>query len=311
MNKRLISFVPALCAIAGLFLLATACSGSNSRTADESADSQSPFTTLDIITTVIDSLRAEALTEEQLLKYFETNQEMLKENIFQATLRHHDSDLTSLVHTLYPQYIENKETIIRNYQNFFKEAEGVARDLVDTFGLDIQKVEFVPVLGLYSNGGWAGPHQIYAALERVPPGYDIGMLLVHESTHAISEIAEGTVLDQFYNEGFASYVTSVLRPGYPPELYFFISPESYQKSLEWIEHSKEKILADALMDMTVLDDNHKFYFSNSYTPYPSLGYIIGFDYCKHLNERYSLPELGVFGNDREKNIQSFRNWLQN
>ncbi len=311
MNKRLVLFMTTICAIAGLFLLATGSSVSNSRTADESAYSQSPFTILDIITPVIDSLRAETLTEEQLLKYFETKQEMLKENIFQATLRHHDSDLTSLVHTLYPEYIENKETIIWNYENFFEEAEGVARDLVDTFGLDIPEVEFVPVLGLYANGGWAGPHQIYAALERVPPGYDIGMLLVHESTHAISEVAEGTVLDQFYNEGFASYVTSVLRPGYPPELYFFVSPETYQKCFEWFTKNKEKILADASMDMTFMDDNHKFYFSMSYSPYQTLGYIIGFEYCRYLNERYSLTELRVFGNDRERNIRSFRNWLQN
>lgn len=311
MKKRSFSCVPIIYVVAGLFIMATGCHGSKSPTDDESALSGGPFTILDVITPVIDSLRAETLTEEQLLKYFETNREMLKENIFQATLRHHDSDLASLVHTLYPKYIENKETIIDNYQNFFEEAEGVSRDLVDTFGLDIPEVKFVPVLGLYANGGWTGSHQIYAALERVPPGYDIGMLLIHESTHAISEIAEGTVLDEFYNEGFASYVTSVLRPGYPPELYIFISPETYQENIEWFLNHQEKILTDAMMDMTVLDDNHKFYFSSSFTPYPSLGYIIGLEYCKHLNERYSLPELRVYGNDREKNGESFRNWLQN
>jgi hypothetical protein len=292
------------------YSLWSGCSGLHSRTAEETANSQAPFTILDIITPVIDSLRAGTLKEDQLLEYFESNREMLKENIFQATLRHHNSDLVSLVHTLYPKYIENKETIIDNYQNFFEEAEGVSRDLVDTFGLNIPEVKFVPVLGLYANGGWTGSHQIYAALERVPPGYDIGMLLIHESTHAISEIAEGTVLDEFYNEGFASYVTSVLRLGSSPELYIFISPETYQENLEWFLNHQEKILSDAMIDMTVLDDNHKFYFSNSFTPYPCLGYIIGSEYCKHLNERYSLPELRVFGNDRERNMQAFTNWLQ-
>lgn len=219
------------------------------------------------------------------MQYFNTNKAILNSNIEQATYSYKKDTLEELVSENYSRYLEDKALIQSNYERF-SEAKGKAIESMNrTYGSSIPEVLIVPCIGLYANAGWAqdvdGKHYVCVALERLPENRNIEILLIHEIAHAISEIDWNTVLDGFYNEGHATYVSSVLTPGYDDEEYLYMSKEMYNSCLAWIDASRDKIAADAGEKLEVLNEYHKFYFTTRYNEnYENIGYLIGYEYLK-------------------------------
>jgi hypothetical protein len=121
-----------------------------------------------------------------------------------------------------------------------------------------------------------------------------------------------TVLDGFYREGYATYFSSMLFPGYNDEEYLFMSRELYKKCLVWMELNWEKILKDCVDPLEVLNIHHKFYFTTWHNPdYPNIGYVIGYHYVKHLNNKYSLTDLVDFGLKKEEKEREFVKYIKN
>jgi len=267
-----------------------------------------------IIGQIIALLTSGTLTEQDLVQYFEANKAILKSNIEQATYSYKKDTIEELVSENYPRYLEDKSLILSNYKRF-SEAKGKTIESMNRiYGSNIPEVLIVPSIGLYSNGGWAqdvdGKHYVCVALERLPESMDIVVLLTHEITHAISEIDWSTVLDGFYNEGHATYVSSVLTPGYDDEEYLYMSKEMYNSCLVWIDANRDKIADDAGKKLEVMNEYHKFYFTTRYNVnHENIGYLIGYEYLKYLNKKYSLRELLIFDLNAAVNRREFKEFI--
>jgi hypothetical protein len=281
------------------------------------ADPTPPVRELDIAGAIVESLNRGRLTEEQLVLYFEENRRLLAQNIRQAQAKHEEEDVGRLVAAAYPRYVEDRALIASNYERFSTVKDQVTERIRDAFGEAIPSVVLVPSLGLYSAAGWAdtidATRHIFVALERFSEE-DVAMdiLLTHEIVHGISEVDVSTVRGGFYDEGYATYVPSVLYPGRAEESYFFdMDEERYDRYLEWIEQNREQILEDSEEPFVVLDDVHKLYFTTSFSDYPNIAYVIGFKYAEFLNQRYTLAELRTFGMNDSRNREEFREFILN
>ena len=261
------------------------------------------ITRLDIVGNLIEALRRDELTKEQLLAYCEAHAHILKSNVEQALLRYNLETVGEVLQANLAQYAADKARILANYASFSQVAGRATEQVIRTYGHDIPDVVLVPCMGLYSNGGWAqrvdDKTYICVALERLSQGGPLDILLVHEIAHGIAETNWDTVLDGFYGEGHATYVSSVLCPGHPEDTYFVMGKEDWLSGyLDWIEENRERILQDAAKPLQVLNPVHKFYFTTSYNPaYPNIGYLIGYLYLKHLHIKYMLPQLRTLGKD--------------
>ncbi|MCK4399576.1 hypothetical protein KAV46_01215, partial [Candidatus Bathyarchaeota archaeon] len=186
----------------------------------------------------------------------------------------------------------------------------VSEKVVSVYG-SVPEVVIVPCVGLFVASGWAskeGGHHVFIALEF--PHRNMDIILAHEVAHAVSQDTWDNVLDGFYREGHAAYVSSVLFPGHGDEEYLFMSKELYRKCLEWMEANREKILKDSVEPLKVLNRQHKFYFTTGYSPdYPNIGYVIGYHYVKHLNRKHSLPELLDFGLKKKEKETEFEEFI--
>jgi hypothetical protein len=269
---------------------------------------------LDIVESIMESLDQGDVTEEQLLRYFQSNVALLSNNILQARARYREYELSELVRQHFPRYLEGRASILSNFRRFSVLKDQVADKFRGAYDSRIPDVVLVPCLGLYSAGGWAaeisGTHYIFVALERLSIDFPMELLLAHEIAHGISEIDQSTVLGGFYNEGHATYVTSELYPGHEDEVYFFdIDRERYARYLGWMDRNRARIHQDATRPFVVLDDTHKLYFTTSFSEYPNIGYVIGFKYLQHLSQRYSLKELRTLGMDDAGNLREFGEFI--
>ncbi|TFG45015.1 MAG: hypothetical protein E4H40_08750 [Candidatus Brocadiia bacterium] len=275
-----------------------------------------PITELDIAGGVIDLLDHDDLTEARLLRYFESNASLLKQNISQAKAKYQEDTIGGIVKLNFPRYIQNSALILSNHKRFAAVKDHVIEKLSKTYGNNLPAVVLVPCLGLFSAGGWADPingtHHIFIALERLPEDFQMEILLAHEITHAISEIDRDTVLGGFYNEGYATYVSSVLYPGHNEETYFFsLEKIKYDSYLDWIDKHRDKIYQDSGEPFVVLDEIHKLYFTSSFSDYPNIGYVIGFKYLEYLNRGYTLQELRTLGMNESENRKAFKAFICN
>jgi len=276
----------------------------------------SPIEKRDIIASIIESLASGALTEAQLLRYFVDNATLLRNNIHQAKVKYGKDSIEEIVNIHFPQYLANKSAILSNLERFETARNQVDKKIREAFENEIPNVILVPCIGLFAPGGWAdnidGTYHIFVALERLPENFAIEVLLAHEIAHGISEIDRSTVLGGFYNEGFATYISSVLYPGQPEEAYFFSMDRAlYEKYLEWIDKHRDKIWEDSGKPFEVLDDTHKFYFTTSFSDYPNIGYVIGFKYLEHLNNNYTLKDLRTFGLKDAQHRGTFKAFIFN
>ena len=271
-------------------------------------------TDLDIASGIIDALKSDTLTEEAFATYIDKNGALLKNNVDQALLRFKKESAREIVSLNFEKYIQNKDIIIANWESFAKAKETVAEKIAATFSDDIPGVVLVPCVGLYANGGWAdtidGTRYIFAAPEMIPPQFDVGSLLIHEITHGISEVDWNILLDGIYNEGLATYVSYKLSHGMPMPVYFLMSPPKIDACYDWMNANREKIAEDMSKPLEVMNDMHKFYLTTSYSDYPNIGYIIGFEYIKHLNGKYSLEDLRTFAMNVDKNKAEFVEFLK-
>lgn len=267
-----------------------------------------------IIGQIIALLSSGTLTEEDLVQYFEANKAILRSNIEQATYSYRKDTLEELVSENYSRYLADKSLILSNYERFSEAKEKSIERMNRTYGSNIPEVFIVPAIGLYANAGWAqdvdGKHYVCVALERLPENRNIEILLTHEIAHAISEIDWSTVLDGFYNEGHATYVSSVLIPGYDDEEYLHMSKEMYNSCLDWIDANRDKIAADAGEKLEVMNEYHKFYLTTRYNVnHENIGYLIGYEYLKYLNKKYSLRELIAFDLNAAANRREFKEFI--
>jgi hypothetical protein len=269
----------------------------------------------DIAAAVIQSLERGDLTEAQLIDYFEENQKLLRNNIEQARARHGKELISQIVKDNFARYQEEKTRIVSNYSRFFSLAPEISKKVRDAFGPGVPEIILMPCIGLFASNGWAqkidDTRYVFVALESSDDPGLLEILLAHETAHMVSDLAWGTILDQFYNEGFACYVASLLCPGYPEEIYLpSISAEAHRRYLDWIGKNTTKIKEDFGKPFRVLDDYHKFYFTTSFNKeHPNIGYVIGYHYLKHLHKRYSLQELRRFNQDQDKTRADFLEFL--
>ena len=173
---------------------------------------------------------------------------------------------------------------------------------------NIPDVVLVPCVGLFSAGGWADEinetHHIFIALEM--PHENMDIILTHEIAHGISEDTWDTVLDGFYREGHAVYVSSVLCPGHDEEEYLMMDKERYIRCLDWMDKNRDKIYEDSTKPLKVLNEHHKFYFTTGYSVYPNIGYVIGYKYLQYLNKKHTIDELRTFGKQESKKRMNSR-----
>jgi hypothetical protein len=273
------------------------------------------ITRLDIIGNLIESLRRDELTQEQMLSYCEDNAHILKSNIEQALVRYKVETAGEVLEANLARYVVDKERILSNYETFSLVADRATDQVVSTHGHDIPNIVLVSCLGLFSSGGWAEQVEdrsyICVALERLPQGGHLDILLTHEIAHGIAETRWDTVLDGFYGEGHATYVSSLLCPGHAEEAYFCMDKTEWLSSyLDWIEGNRDRIRQDAAQPLQVLNPDHKFYFTTSYNPdHPNIGYVIGYLYLKHLHGKYTLQQLRTFGKRDRLNRDEFASFI--
>lgn len=265
---------------------------------------------LDIAANLLASLENGTLSEDEALHYFMDNQRLLRSNIEQAYAKYGEEDLAWVVRRVFPEIIGKRELILSNQRRLTEIKDRVSEKVVSVYG-SVPEVVVVPCVGLFVASGWAskeGGHHVFIALEF--PHRNMDIILAHEVAHAVSQDNWDTVLDGFYREGHAAYVSSVLFPGHGDEEYLFMFKELYHKCLEWMEANREKILKDSIEPLKVLNRHHKFYFTTGYSPdYPNIGYVIGYHYVKHLNRKHSLPELLDFGLKKKEKETEFEGFI--
>lgn len=268
---------------------------------------------LDIIGNIIESMKNGDLTEEELILYFENNNAVLRSNIEQAFARYEKDKLNEVVRENFTKYVENKALILSNNRGFSAVKGQVIDKIESTYNGNIPDIILVPCIGLFSNGGWAEKvnekYHICVALEL--PHENMDIILTHEIAHGISEDNWNTVLDGFYREGHATYVSSVLCPSHDEEEYLFMEKKQYINCLDWIDKNRDKIYEDSSKDLEVLNEYHKFYFSTRHSPYPNVGYVIGFKYLRYLNRKYTIKALRRFGKEETKNESEFEKFIFN
>ena len=255
---------------------------------------------LGIAASLLASLESGTLSEDEALRYFRDNQMLLRSIVEQAYAKYGE-DLAGVVRRVFPKIVANRELILSNLRRLNEIIDQVQEKVVFVYG-GVPDVTVVPCVGLFVASGWAskdGGHHVFIALEF--PHRNMDIMLAHEVAHTVSQDTWDTVLDGFYSEGHATYVSSMLYPGHGDEEYLFMSQELYHRCLEWMEANREKILKDSTEPLKVLNMHHKFYFTTGYNPdYPNIGYVIGYHYVKHLNRKHSLPELLDFGMKKEE-----------
>jgi hypothetical protein len=264
---------------------------------------------LDIIGSIIESLKRGDLTQEKLLLYFQNNSALLRNNIESAYVRYGKENLHELVKDNFARYFEHEELVLSNRKEFSVVKDQVIDKVKRAFD-NIPELFLVPCLGLFSSNGWAqeleGKRHICLALEF--PHEHMDITLAHEIAHGLSEGNWSTVLDGLYNEGYATFVSSLLYPGHNEEEYFFMDKEWYLGCLDWLDRNRHKILEDSVKAFKVLDEYHLFYFGGGNADCPRIGYVIGYEYLKFLNEKYSLKELQGFGIRAEEMESEFKSW---
>ena len=268
---------------------------------------------LDIIRGIIESIYARDLAEEKLLLYFENNKVVLKSNIEQAFIKYKKDKLNEIVRDNFNKYLENKELILSNNRRYSIVKDQVVNNIERAYDDNIPDVVLVPCIGLFSAGGWAdeidGMHHIFIALEM--PHENMDIILTHEIAHGISEDTWYTVLDGFFREGHAVYVSSVLCPGHDEEEYLMMDRELYIRCLDWIKKNSDKIYEDSTKPLKVLNEHHKFYFTTGYSVYPNIGYVIGYKYLQYLNKKHTIDELRAFGKQESKKTSEFKEFIFN
>jgi hypothetical protein len=268
---------------------------------------------LDIIRNIMESIHEGDLVEEILLIYFENNKVVLKSNIEQAFIKYNKDKLNEIVRDNFNKYLENKELILSNNRSYSVVKDQAVNNIELAYDGNIPDVVLVPCIGLFSAGGWAdeinGMYHIFIALEMHHENMDI--ILTHEIAHGISEDTWNTVLDGFYREGHAVYVSSVLCPGHDEEEYLMMDKERYVRCLDWMEKNRDKIYEDATKALKVLNEHHKFYFTTGYSVYPNIGYVIGYKYLQYLNKKHTIDELRTFGKQDSKKKSEFMEFIFN
>jgi len=265
---------------------------------------------LGVTTNLLASLENETLTEENALHYFMDNKRLLGDCLEQAYAKYKEKDITRIVKRVFPKIIGKRELILSNQRRIFEFKDLISEKLVSFYD-SIPELIIIPCVGLFVASGWAKKEEknsIFIALEF--PHTKMDIILAHEIAHALSQDKWDTVLDGFYREGHAAYVSSKLFPGHCNEEYLFMSEELYRRCIEWMGANREKILEDSAEPLEVLNRHHKFYFTTGYNPhYPNIGYVIGFHYVKHLNRKYSLPELLGFSLKKKDNEKEFKDFI--
>jgi hypothetical protein len=266
---------------------------------------------LDIMRNVIESIHEGDLTEEKLLIYFENNKAVLKRNIEQAFIKYKKDKFNEIVRDNFNKYLENKELILSNNRSYSVVKDQVVNNIERAYDDNIPDVVLVPCVGLFSAGGWADEinetHHIFIALEM--PHENMDIILTHEIVHGISEDTWNTVLDGFYREGHAVYVSSVLCPGHDEEEYLMMDRERYIRCLDWMDKNRDKIYEDSTKPLKVLNEHHKYYFTTGYSAYPNIGYVIGYKYLQYLNKKHTIDELRTFGKQGSKKKSEFKEFI--
>jgi hypothetical protein len=266
---------------------------------------------LDILGTILVSLQNDALQREDVLQYFEKNADLLKNNLESAYYVYKTKSLSELVKINLPKYYENRDLILSNNAEYTVVKTQVIEKVKNAFD-DLPKLYLVPCLGLFASNGWAqeldDKYHICLALE-FPHKY-VDMTLAHEIAHSLNKPRYDTILDGLYNEGFATYISSFLCPGYPEEEYLFNKKDWYGKCLDWLERNKHKIMEDSVQPFIVMEPNHLLYFSGGNKTYPRVGYVIGYEYLKFLGVQYSVEELRNLNHNQSRNASEFQEFLR-
>jgi len=266
--------------------------------------------TLDICGSVIESLDRGDLTEDELLRYFHNNAALLNNSIESAYVRYGTRSLPELAKNNLSRCFESKEIILSNKTKFSTVSEQVIDKVKAAFTV-IPEMHLVPCLGLFSANGWAQEvdqkRYICLALEITHEHMEI--ILAHEIAHGLGKEIYRTILNGFYNEGFATYVSSFLIPGYSEGAYLLYGQDWYLGCLNWIDANRSKILEDSARAFQVLDEHHLYYFGSSNVNHPRVGYAIGYEYLKFLGEKYTLDELRTFGEGENQNTDEFKQFI--
>jgi hypothetical protein len=267
---------------------------------------------LDIIGELIESLRRDELTREQLLSYTKDNAHILKSNAEQALMQYKVETIDEAVDVNLPRYVADKEHILANYAAFARAADQVTDQVARIYEHDLPEIVLVPCIGLYTNGGWRQQVEersyvcVALELERLATDVHLDILLAHEVAHGIAETKWDTVLDGFYGKGHATCISSALCPGHPEEAYFHTDRAWLDSCKDWIEANRERIRRDAPPPLQVLDPHHKFYFTTGLNPdYPNIGYLIGALYLEDLHTEHTLQELRTYARTDEPNQATF------
>ncbi len=266
---------------------------------------------LNIADNLLASLENETLSEDETINYFRKNQKLLKSNIKQAYSKYRVEDLTKVVERVFPEIISKKDLILSNKQWLTETIDQLSDKLISIYSF-VPEVTIVPCIGLFAASGWASKergHHVFIALEF--PHSNMDIILAHEVAHAMSQDTWEIVLDGFYREGHAVYVSSMLFPGHGEEEYLFMSQELHHRCLEWKEANGEKILNDSTERLKVLNRLHKFYFTTGHNPdYPNIGYVVGYHFVKYLNRKHSLPDLLDFSLKRKRMLAEFTEFIK-
>ena len=266
-----------------------------------------------IIAELLTMLANGNLNEDRLLQYFENNKDILKSNIEYAFTKYEKKKLDEIVGDLYPKYLEDQSLILSNYKRFSVVKNRVIEKIESHYD-KYPEIYLVPCIGLFTHGGWTeridDKQYILLAMERITEDMNMDIFLTHEIAHCLSEENWNTVLDGFYREGYATYVSLVLSPGHNDETYLYMDEELYMSCLNWIDKNRGRIYEESSKKLEVLNEYHKFYFTTGYNKeYPNIGYVIGCEYLKYLNKKYTLNELRTFGKKVYENEKEFKEFI--
>lgn len=197
----------------------------------------------------------------------------------------------------YDKHFDNISLVAKSITN---EIEKTCSECHKLFEIDDIELNFIVMVGLFFANAFVTPYNNTTAfyfLEKIPCN-DLKILLAHEITHLFqfsqlkTETYNPTLADNLFNDGLASYSSSIICPNYSLPEYLFGSDK-------WITECKKHlsiIKSDLIFHLESKDyELFKKYFVGDNTfkngiPTRS-GYLIGYYVIEYLHRQYALSDL--------------------
>lgn len=215
------------------------------------------------------------------------------------------------------QIYEKVYNNIVDLKDIDKQIKNLCEKCSKEFNVSDINLSFVVMVGLNRANAFATPFNngtVFYFLEKIGEPKYVEMLLIHEITHLFhrAQIKENnfhyTVAYSILAEGLAVFNSEYLCPGFRPSEYIC---STYGMDY-WIEQCNSilKELKPILLDELGKSDEYikKYFYGDNLIKdgIPTrIGYWIGYNVVKDLNNTYALPEIILWDAERiEKEVKS-------